>query len=287
MNGNTKDKESAGKPCASQPPANALDCKCCDPVTFRTLARADVPGFIRGTSVEKKGRSYLLFQLDGLLTAVDCAERGLVRLFPRLVGALSRAVVSIDEYMIDAAFVPFVKERLYCSPDGSVAGLVCLPPEGCLRSTNDARELVAEVAGLFVSAGGLPPDLRALATYITERPDKGAMLKSLAALCDCVAEPSISPVLLDCCKGKIYLLDKTVETLGRDRALCTLCIEERPCVSRRHARIEKKEGVWYYLDPGSSNGSSINGKQCRNNVAVALKDGDRIRAADADLVFFC
>lgn len=67
---------------------------------------------------------------------------------------------------------------------------------------------------------------------------------------------------------------------GRDN---DVVLEDRR-VSRSHAMIRRLGGSGYYfIDLGSSNGSSVNGR--RVTVPVLLKDGDRISMGGATLVF--
>ena len=50
-----------------------------------------------------------------------------------------------------------------------------------------------------------------------------------------------------------------------------------PGVSRLHAvLIAQPDGSWAILDPGSENGTSINGSEVATGVAVQLNDGDQI-----------
>jgi pSer/pThr/pTyr-binding forkhead associated (FHA) protein len=50
-----------------------------------------------------------------------------------------------------------------------------------------------------------------------------------------------------------------------------------PGVSRLHAMlIEAADGTWSVVDPGSENGTLVNGKEIPPGEAVPLRDGDRI-----------
>ena len=50
-----------------------------------------------------------------------------------------------------------------------------------------------------------------------------------------------------------------------------------PGVSRLHAvLIAEQDGSWVVLDPGSENGTSVNGSEIAAGVRVPLRDGDRI-----------
>jgi pSer/pThr/pTyr-binding forkhead associated (FHA) protein len=50
-----------------------------------------------------------------------------------------------------------------------------------------------------------------------------------------------------------------------------------PGISHLHAvLIAQPDGGWSVLDPGSSNGTQVNGADIETGVAVALNPGDRI-----------
>jgi pSer/pThr/pTyr-binding forkhead associated (FHA) protein len=50
-----------------------------------------------------------------------------------------------------------------------------------------------------------------------------------------------------------------------------------PGVSHLHAvLIAQPDGTWSVLDPGSSNGTQVNGDDIESGVPVALHDGDRV-----------
>ena len=50
-----------------------------------------------------------------------------------------------------------------------------------------------------------------------------------------------------------------------------------PGVSRLHAVLLKApDGTWSVIDPGSANGTVVNGSEIPHGQAVPLRDGDRI-----------
>jgi hypothetical protein len=58
-----------------------------------------------------------------------------------------------------------------------------------------------------------------------------------------------------------------------------------PGVSRQHARFSVASEGWTLTDLGSSNGTSLNGKELEPNKAYPLKDGDLIQAGAIVLTF--
>ncbi|MGQ9590409.1 MAG: protein kinase domain-containing protein [Planctomycetota bacterium] len=69
--------------------------------------------------------------------------------------------------------------------------------------------------------------------------------------------------------------------LGREEGV--ECRIQSRGVSRRHARIELREGAYYLEDLGSRNGTAVNGSAVRGEVK--LEDGDRIQVGEEVLEF--
>ena len=69
--------------------------------------------------------------------------------------------------------------------------------------------------------------------------------------------------------------------LGRDESLT--CVLNVKSVSRRHARIERRQGDYYILDLESTNGTLVNGSRIKE--ATPLKSGDLIQVGEEVLEF--
>jgi glycine betaine catabolism B len=67
-------------------------------------------------------------------------------------------------------------------------------------------------------------------------------------------------------------------TIGRNTT-CDLILESSD-VSRVHAKIQAQQDQYYFLDPGSANGSRINGEAVEANQTYLLKVDDLIRIGD-------
>lgn len=76
-------------------------------------------------------------------------------------------------------------------------------------------------------------------------------------------------------EGQSWVLDHDVITIGRG-ADCDIVIPERS-VSRRHARIERRNQGYLLIDLGSKNGTHVNGHEVRESHW--LQDGDEIQIA--------
>jgi hypothetical protein len=72
------------------------------------------------------------------------------------------------------------------------------------------------------------------------------------------------------------LLDAARLTLGRAEDCQLVFCDDT--VSRHHARLELREGRWFLVDLGSSNGTVVNGRSVRD---VEVRAGDRVRLGGA------
>ena len=73
--------------------------------------------------------------------------------------------------------------------------------------------------------------------------------------------------------GKRFVLDLSPMRVGRGAE--NHIVLEGDSVSRRHAHIEQRGGVWYAVDDGSTNGTYVNDEQIAREVGLA--NGDRIK----------
>lgn len=67
--------------------------------------------------------------------------------------------------------------------------------------------------------------------------------------------------------------------LGRDRDQCDILIDGDISVSRRHAKLQEKDGQYYLTDLGSSNGTFV-GKRLQPGKPVLLENGMQVRFGD-------
>lgn len=62
-------------------------------------------------------------------------------------------------------------------------------------------------------------------------------------------------------------------------------IQDNMHVSRFHAQITQRDGIYYLLDMNSSNGTTLNGAPVFSNAEQPLENGDRIRFANDEYEF--
>ncbi len=87
-----------------------------------------------------------------------------------------------------------------------------------------------------------------------------------------------------------YKLEKDVTTIGRPDSATEnypdIEIELDDGVSRKHAEIRRKQGEFYVVDVGSTNGTLHNGDLLNVNQEIHLAHGDRIRVGERTEIVF-
>ncbi len=78
-----------------------------------------------------------------------------------------------------------------------------------------------------------------------------------------------------------FPLSEDVVEVGREEGVA-IRIDE-PLVSRRHARLERRDGVWTVRDLDSTNFTRVNGQRIRREQE--LSDGDELQFARARCLF--
>jgi hypothetical protein len=81
--------------------------------------------------------------------------------------------------------------------------------------------------------------------------------------------------------GQSYRLDREVTVLGRDAA-CEIVLTSQD-ISKKHARITRKDGGYYIEDLRSTNGTRVGDRELTETRR--LEDGDLIQIGDFRLVF--
>ena len=82
--------------------------------------------------------------------------------------------------------------------------------------------------------------------------------------------------------GMIFPLSPTAVTIGRSVSNSIQIIDRK--VSRRHAEIFYKDGLYYFRDLGSKNGSFVDDKGIKNRE-ISLSNSARIKVGETVLVF--
>lgn len=80
--------------------------------------------------------------------------------------------------------------------------------------------------------------------------------------------------------GEKIVIDKDVFKLGKDAACVDYVVDDNPTISRNHADIIRKKGVYYVKDKGSLNHTFVDGKKLEAQKPVKLESGSLLQLAD-------
>lgn len=78
----------------------------------------------------------------------------------------------------------------------------------------------------------------------------------------------------------VYSVNKPVFIIGKESIKVDLCIPDNRAISRVHAHIVCKNGIFYIIDCNSTNRTYVNGVNVPPHVEYRLSDGDEIRLAN-------
>ena len=85
--------------------------------------------------------------------------------------------------------------------------------------------------------------------------------------------------------GETALISKPQFIIGKERQKVDFCVPDNNSVSRNHANILCKGGVYYIVDKNSTNYTFVNGNKLNPNQEVKLNSGDKIKLADEEFEF--
>lgn len=85
--------------------------------------------------------------------------------------------------------------------------------------------------------------------------------------------------------GETANIMKPMFVIGKERQKVDFCIPDNNSVSRKHANIVCKDGVYYIVDNNSTNYTFVNGNKVNPNQEVKLNSGDKIKLADEEFEF--
>ncbi len=85
--------------------------------------------------------------------------------------------------------------------------------------------------------------------------------------------------------GETVKIAKASFTIGKERRKVDFCVPDNNSVSRSHANIICKGGVYYIIDQNSTNYTFVNGNKINPNQEVKLNSGDKIKLADEEFEF--
>ena len=83
---------------------------------------------------------------------------------------------------------------------------------------------------------------------------------------------------------RIYV-NKPVFRIGKERSYADYSVMNNNAVSRLHADIINKNGVYFIKDNNSTNGTFVNGVRIQSNIEVEIFDGNTITLANEEFDF--
>lgn len=75
--------------------------------------------------------------------------------------------------------------------------------------------------------------------------------------------------------------------IGKERSKVDYCIPDNNSISRHHATILNRGGVYFLTDNGSTNATFLNGNRVEPGREARLENGDRFKLADEEFEFRC
>ena len=85
--------------------------------------------------------------------------------------------------------------------------------------------------------------------------------------------------------GEKAVITSSLFTIGKERQKVNFCIPDNNSISRTHAKIMCKGGVFYVVDNNSTNYTFVNGNKINPGQEVKLNSGDKIKLADEEFEF--
>lgn len=82
--------------------------------------------------------------------------------------------------------------------------------------------------------------------------------------------------------GETATISKPLYVIGKERAKVDFCIPDNNSISRNHANIICKGGMYYIVDKNSTNFTFVNGNKITPGQEVKLNSGDKIKLADEE-----
>ena len=80
-------------------------------------------------------------------------------------------------------------------------------------------------------------------------------------------------------------VNKPVFRIGKERSYADYSVMNNNAVSRLHADIINKNGVYFIKDNNSTNGTFVNGVRIQSNIEVEIFDGNTITLANEEFDF--
>lgn len=94
------------------------------------------------------------------------------------------------------------------------------------------------------------------------------------------------PVLYRIRTEEKICINKRAFRIGNEQNYADYFVSDNDAVSRRHANIIIREKRCFVVDLGSTNGTYINDQSIPDQQEIEIHDGDRLRLADEEFIFY-
>ena len=82
------------------------------------------------------------------------------------------------------------------------------------------------------------------------------------------------------------MIDQPFFRIGKETSYCQYLISDNNAVSRNHADIVTKNGIYFIIDNKSTNGTYVNEQLIPVHTEVKILSGMKLRLANEDFVFY-
>lgn len=82
------------------------------------------------------------------------------------------------------------------------------------------------------------------------------------------------------------MIDQPFFRIGKEMSYCQYLISDNNAVSRNHADIVTKNGIYFIIDNKSTNGTYVNEQLIPVHTEVKILSGTKLRLANEDFVFY-
>ena len=95
----------------------------------------------------------------------------------------------------------------------------------------------------------------------------------------------VKPHLIRTKNNEQIPVNKPVFRIGKERSYVDYFVGDNPAVSRSHANIIARDGVYFIMDTNSTNHTYVNGGMIESNSEVKISHGTKIRLANEEFEF--
>ncbi len=270
-----------------------FDEKALSMLEYKVLMNLEQGGVLPAFQVKRNGNPQLLYLIpEGFHTLETLTYSLEPDMFLHVAAAIDKVSTGIEEN----GFLKF--EHLDMNPDHIVLNIhtgslqmIYLPVSigmetAILGKDNVLRELFQKLAARN-GHGETAPGLRQLRMDLADRcMEFWQILERIQAGAYGEMRHFANPYLVVLDNQMCLEVNKAEYLIGKNQEIVDGVICNHDTVSRMHCAILKEEGCCYIQDLGSKNGTFVNDQYVSAGSKVRLRNGDRIRLAACELIFY-